>query len=82
LSAMLIFLISFMPTPGASGLGEVLFIALFSGTVKVELVGVAVVLWRIFYQYLSAGLGAFFTARFFSDLWKKLPSKQETESTP
>ncbi len=78
LSAMLIFLISFMPTPGASGFGELLFVALFSGTVKTELVGIAVVLWRIFYQYITAGLGGFFTARFFSELWKKQePDKKE-----
>ena len=66
--ALLIFLFSFMPTPGGSGLGDILFVIIFSGgsTVPRNLLGIAVVLWRTFYQYLSAILGTIFSARFFS----------------
>jgi len=71
LSALLLFLISFMPTPGSSGLGEAIFVILFSGAVPKYLLGVTVLLWRIFYQYLPASFGAFVFMRFFSRLLVK-----------
>lgn len=58
LSALLIFLLSFLPTPGGSGLGEALFVLVYSAAVPTHLLGVAVVLWRVFYQYLPAAMGA------------------------
>jgi len=58
LSALLLFLLSFVPTPGGSGLGEALFVLVYSSAVPTHLLGVAVVLWRLFYQYLPAALGA------------------------
>ncbi|MCR4437723.1 MAG: flippase-like domain-containing protein [bacterium] len=58
LSALLIFLLSFLPTPGGSGLGEALFVLVYSAAVPTHLLGVAVVLWRLFYQYLPAAMGA------------------------
>jgi uncharacterized protein (TIRG00374 family) len=77
LSALLIFLISLAPTPGGSGLGELLFFLLFAGTVTKELVGVSVILWRIFYQYITAMLGAIFTVKYFRVIWKKLPENSK-----
>jgi len=67
--ALLIFLFSFMPTPGASGLGDILFVIIFTGTglIPKYLIGIVVLLWRTFYQYLSAIFGAIFSARFFSN---------------
>ncbi|MBN1894016.1 flippase-like domain-containing protein [bacterium] len=73
LSALLLFLISFMPTPGSSGLGEAVFVILFSGSVPKYLLGVTVLLWRIFYQYLPASFGAFVFVRFFSRLLVRKP---------
>lgn len=57
LSALLIFLLSFVPTPGGAGLGEALFVLVYSSAVPTHLLGVAVLLWRLFYQYLPAALG-------------------------
>lgn len=62
LSALLLFLLSFLPTPGGSGLGEALFVLVYSATVPTHLLGVAVLLWRLFYQYLPAALGAIVAA--------------------
>lgn len=68
LAAMLLFLITFMPTPGAIGLGEAIFLILFAGTVPTYLLGIALILWRFFYHYLSAILGAISSSEFMSDL--------------
>jgi len=76
LSALLLFLISFVPTPGASGLGEAIFVVLFAGAVPRYMLGVTVLLWRIFYQYLPASFGAFVFVRFFSRLLVKKPDGQ------
>jgi uncharacterized protein (TIRG00374 family) len=67
LASMLIFLITFMPTPGAVGLGEAIFLLLFSKTVPSYLLGIAIVLWRFFYHYLSAILGAISSSNYMSD---------------
>jgi uncharacterized protein (TIRG00374 family) len=63
---ILLFCISYMPTPGSSGLGEGIFFLIFNGFVPYYLIGIVVILWRTFYQYLSALAGALFSARFFS----------------
>ncbi|MBN2532397.1 MAG: flippase-like domain-containing protein [Spirochaetales bacterium] len=65
-SSLLYFCISFMPTPGSSGLGEGFFVLIFQKNVPIYLVGIVVVLWRFFFQYLTAFLGAISSARFFS----------------
>ncbi|MCD6116237.1 flippase-like domain-containing protein [bacterium] len=75
LSALLLFLIVFMPTPGTSGLGEVIFVIIFAGAVPKYLLGVAVLLWRFFYQFLTAILGGFVTAKYFSDILVKKPEE-------
>ena len=66
--ALLLFLIAFMPTPGSSGLGEGMFILIFQGSVPLYLIGIVIILWRFFYQYLTAIIGVFFSAKFFSQL--------------
>jgi uncharacterized protein (TIRG00374 family) len=71
LCALLFFLISFMPTPGASGMGEGVFVIIFSGKIPIYLIGIAVILWRTFYQYLTALFGSIYSARFFSKLFEK-----------
>ncbi len=76
LSAMLIFLISYIPTPGASGLGEGLFLLIFAGTVPKNLWGVAIILWRLFYNYLTSILGAVTSARHFSNLTTKITGEK------
>ncbi|MBN2736725.1 MAG: flippase-like domain-containing protein [Spirochaetales bacterium] len=80
LCSILFFLISFMPTPGSSGLGEGLFIILFAGKIPSYLIGITIILWRIFFQYLTALIGAVISARFFSNLIMndKTPSLNET----
>jgi uncharacterized protein (TIRG00374 family) len=66
LGALFLFLLPFLPTPGAAGLGEAFFVVLFSGIVPYYLLGVAVLLWRFFYNYLTALAGALFSSRHFS----------------
>ncbi len=66
LSALLFFLLGFMPTPGSAGLGEAIFIVIFAGTVPKYLLGVAVLVWRLFHRYLSGIGGAFFSAGYFT----------------
>jgi glycosyltransferase 2 family protein len=66
--ALLIFLITFIPTPGASGIGDILFVLIFKNTVPSHLIGITVLLWRIFYQLLFALLGAVFSSKIFSTM--------------
>jgi glycosyltransferase 2 family protein len=66
LSALLLFLLSFMPTPGASGLGELLFVILFGKTVPTHILGIAVVMWRVFFNYIGALFGAVISFNKFS----------------
>jgi glycosyltransferase 2 family protein len=68
LSAILLFLMTFMPTPGAAGFGEGMFVLLFAATVPKYLLGIAIVLWRFFYQYLSAIIGAISSSKYVSDM--------------
>ncbi|HUZ18168.1 MAG TPA: flippase-like domain-containing protein, partial [Spirochaetia bacterium] len=74
LGALFLFLLPFLPTPGAAGLGEAFFVVLFAGLVPYYLLGVAVLLWRFFYNYLTAFAGALFSSRHFS----KVIVKSET----
>ncbi len=71
LTSALIFIITFMPTPGSSGLGEGIFYLLYNQFVPTHLIGVIIFLWRFFYHYLSAILGAFVSAKYFSELLAK-----------
>lgn len=59
-SILMFFILSFIPTPGGLGLGEAIIMLLFSGTISFYILGVAIILWRFFYQFLTALIG--FTA--------------------
>lgn len=66
LCAMFELLIAFLPTPGAAGLGDTVFVLLFSATnyVHRSVIGIAVVVWRLFYHTLSAAIGAWVAAKY------------------
>lgn len=49
----------FMPTPGASGIAEGSFIALFQVICPKALLGIYTLLWRLFTFYIGAGIGGF-----------------------
>jgi glycosyltransferase 2 family protein len=66
LSAILLFAMLFLPTPGAAGLGEGAFILIFTGTIPQYLIGIALVIWRLFFHYLTALVGALSVSRLFS----------------
>ena len=76
-SSILLFIVLFMPTPGAVGLGEIVFVIIFGRLVPTYLLGVAVLLWRVFYQYLSAVLGGLLFSKYFSDLVVKKVSGRD-----
>ncbi len=82
LSAMFELLIAFLPTPGAAGLGDAVFVLLFSATgyVQQSVIGIAVVVWRLFYHVLSALIGTWVAMHQGSMLlsgWKKGPDTDE-----
>ncbi|MFP4384480.1 MAG: YbhN family protein [Spirochaetia bacterium] len=66
LSAILLFAMLFLPTPGAAGLGEGAFILIFAGTIPKYLIGIALITWRVFFHYLTAVVGALSVSRLFS----------------
>ncbi|MDD5065555.1 MAG: lysylphosphatidylglycerol synthase transmembrane domain-containing protein [bacterium] len=68
LTASLIFIITFLPTPGSSGLGEGVFYLLYKDYLPPYLIGVVIFLWRFFFHYISAFLGAFVTASYAEEL--------------
>jgi len=68
LAAILLFLIMFMPTPGAIGFGEAFFLLLYARVIPTYLLGVALVLWRFFYHYLSAIFGAVTSSQYASEM--------------
>ncbi len=68
LTGALILIITFMPTPGSSGLGEGIFYLLYNGIIPIHLIGITIFLWRFFAQYLTAIFGAVVTAKYFSEL--------------
>ena len=66
MTALFYMALSYMPTPGSSGLGEGIFVALFAGFVPSHTVGIAVILWRVFYSYASSLTGAVFASHHFA----------------
>lgn len=54
--------VAYAPTPGSSGASELGFATLFARFVPLPLVGVLVLLWRLFTHYLSLTLGLLVTA--------------------
>ncbi|MFQ6046004.1 MAG: YbhN family protein [Gemmatimonadales bacterium] len=59
LQTLIVFLLYFAPTPGSSGLAEVLSAAVMSIYVPRELTPSYVLLWRILVGYLTVGGGSF-----------------------
>lgn len=67
----LIYAIFTSPTPGGSGVGELGGVAIFQGLIPSPLLGLFVIVWRFFSQYLGATIGGIlFTYIVFSD-WRK-----------
>lgn len=67
LQTLLIFLLYFAPTPGGSGLAEVLSGAVMSIYVPRELTPSYILLWRIYYAYLTVAAGSFVFWRWLKD---------------
>jgi len=67
----LIYAIFSSPTPGGSGVGELGGIAIFNGIIPTSILGLFIILWRFFSQYLGALLGGIlFTLIIFLDMKK------------
>lgn len=56
--AVFMFVLYFVPTPGASGVAEGGGAALFGLLVPWHVAGVMAILWRFFTEYLAIGMGA------------------------
>jgi len=54
---LVMFLLYFAPTPGASGIGEVLSAAVMSSYVPRELTPIYILLWRLILTYITLGVG-------------------------
>jgi len=67
LQTLIIFLLYFAPTPGGSGLAELLSGAVMSIYVPRELTPSYVLLWRIYYAYLTVAAGSFVFWRWLKD---------------
>jgi glycosyltransferase 2 family protein len=53
------FLLYFAPTPGASGIGEVLSAAVMSSYVPRELTPIYILIWRLILTYFTLAFGFF-----------------------
>jgi uncharacterized protein (TIRG00374 family) len=78
LQTLIIFLLYFAPTPGGSGLAEVLSGAVMSIYVPRELTPSYVLLWRIYVAYLTVGAGSFVFWRWLK-LWEEQAEEQAAE---
>jgi glycosyltransferase 2 family protein len=56
---LVMFLLYFAPTPGASGVGEVLSAAVMSSYVPRELTPIYILIWRLTLSYFTLGFGFF-----------------------
>jgi len=70
LQTLIIFLLYFAPTPGGSGLAEMLSAAVMSIYVPRELTPSYILLWRLFVGYLTLGVGSFVFWRWLK-LWEE-----------
>ena len=57
IQTLVMFLLYFAPTPGASGIGEVLSAAVMSSYVPRELTPIYILLWRLILTYFTLGFG-------------------------
>ncbi len=67
LQTLIVFLLYFAPTPGGSGLAELLSAAVMSIYVPRELTPSYILLWRIMVSYLTVGVGSFVFWRWLKD---------------
>ncbi len=72
LSAVQQALLAFQPTPGGAGIGDGTFYLLFQENIPKHLMGIAILQWRFFSQYLSALAGSAFLGVFFSHRKEKV----------
>ena len=77
LQTLIIFLLYFAPTPGGSGLAEVLSVAVMSIYVSRELTSSYILIWRVLVSYLTVGFGSFVFWR-----WLKLAEDAAKEAEP
>ena len=75
LQTLIIFLLYFAPTPGGSGLAEVLSVAVMSIYVPRELSSSYILIWRILVSYLTVAFGSFVFWR-----WLKLAEAAAKEA--
>ena len=57
IQTLIMFLLYFAPTPGASGIGEVLSAAVMSSYVPRELTPIYILIWRLILTYFTLGFG-------------------------
>jgi uncharacterized membrane protein YbhN (UPF0104 family) len=77
------FLLYFAPTPGGSGLAEILSAAVMSIYVPRELTPSYILLWRIIVSYLTVGFGSFVFWRLIRSADAEVePDLLETEELP
>ncbi len=67
ITSSLIFLVTFLPTPGSSGLGEGVYYLLYKDYIPSHIIGILMFLWRFFAQYLTSFLGAIVAIKYYSD---------------
>ena len=72
LQTLITFLLYFAPTPGGSGLAEILSVAVMSIYVPRELIPSYILLWRTVLSYLTVGLGSVV-------FWRWLKGAEEQE---
>lgn len=61
--ALFLFILYFVPTPGASGVAEGGGAAIFSYLVPWNVAGILAIAWRFFTEYISIAMGAFVAVR-------------------
>ena len=81
LQTLIIFLLYFAPTPGGSGLAEVLSAAVMSIFVPRELTPSYVLLWRTFVGYLTLAVGSFVFWRWLK-LWEEKAGEEGAAPSP
>jgi len=70
-AGLLIFVVTFLPTPGANGLGEGVFYLIFRQYTPTYIIGVIIFLWKFFHHYLTSAVGFVVSIKYFTDLLNK-----------
>jgi uncharacterized protein (TIRG00374 family) len=82
LQTLIVFLLYFAPTPGGSGLAEVLSAAVMSIYVPRELTPSYILLWRLIVSYLSLLVGSVVFWRVLKEVERGTGKEPEVESLP